>query len=132
LISDSDRDNVATEWAKSQSARFQPKGYLQFIYDKATDLHCPASGRHRAGRALRDYGINFIPLFLLMVFFAPKTNNSNVPLIFGSVFFAIFVPVFYGVLGFVGGVIAAFFYNLVAKMTGGLEFKVTETPPPVY
>ena len=38
----------------------------------------------------------------------------------------IFLPVIYAVLGFIGGVIAAFVYNLVAKWTGGIEFTTEE------
>lgn len=36
------------------------------------------------------------------------------------------IPVFYGVLGFIGGCISAWLYNLVASWTGGLEFEVTD------
>ena len=33
----------------------------------------------------------------------------------------IFLPILYGVLGFIGGLIVGFLFNLVAGMTGGLE-----------
>ena len=36
----------------------------------------------------------------------------------------VLAPVFYGVLGFIGGIISAFFFNLAAKYTGGLELEV--------
>ncbi len=36
----------------------------------------------------------------------------------------IIAPIFYGILGFIGGVISAFFFNLAAKYTGGLELEV--------
>jgi Transmembrane domain of unknown function (DUF3566) len=35
----------------------------------------------------------------------------------------IVLPIFYGVLGFIGGLIYAALYNLVAKWTGGLEIE---------
>ena len=35
------------------------------------------------------------------------------------------------VMGFIGGVIAAAVYNLVAKWTGGLEITLSDAPPPV-
>ena len=40
----------------------------------------------------------------------------------------IFLPVIYAVMGFIGGVISAFVYNLVAKWTGGVEFTTQEVP----
>ena len=36
----------------------------------------------------------------------------------------IILPIFYGVLGFIGGAIVAFAYNLVAGWAGGLELEV--------
>ena len=33
-------------------------------------------------------------------------------------------PIFYGIVGFIGGVISAFFFNLAAKYAGGLELEV--------
>lgn len=39
----------------------------------------------------------------------------------GAIFF---LPVFYGVMGFVAGVITAAIYNVVAKFAGGLELQI--------
>lgn len=36
----------------------------------------------------------------------------------------ILLPIFYGVMGFIIGALAAFFYNLIAGWIGGLEVKV--------
>lgn len=36
----------------------------------------------------------------------------------------VFLPIFYGLLGFVGGLIGAALYNLVAGFIGGLELDV--------
>lgn len=47
---------------------------------------------------------------------------------FGGALFAVFVPVLYAVIGFIGGIISAATYNLVAKWTGGLEFEVRDIP----
>jgi uncharacterized oligopeptide transporter (OPT) family protein len=70
-----------------------------------------------------------VPFFLLAVIFGGK-SGTPAPAIFG-VGFAIFLPVLYAVMGFIGGIIAAAIYNLVAKWTGGLEFEVRDVPPTV-
>jgi hypothetical protein len=70
-----------------------------------------------------------VPLFLLMSLVgaasAAKGNGQALPALFSGVFI-IFLPVIYAVLGFIGGVIMAFVYNLVAKWTGGVEFTTEE------
>ncbi len=38
----------------------------------------------------------------------------------------IVVPLFYGISAFVGGVIAAILYNVVASMAGGIMFEIEE------
>jgi hypothetical protein len=46
---------------------------------------------------------------------------------FGMMFGAgaiVIMPIFYGVLGFLGGAITALAYNLIADWTGGLELEV--------
>ena len=47
----------------------------------------------------------------------------------GFLILAILAPVFYGVFGFVGGLIAAVVYNLVAGWTGGIELTLTDVAP---
>jgi len=72
-------------------------------------------------------GLIFVPFFLIAAVIGGK--SGGMPAAFGGAFFAILLPVFYAVAGFVGGVIAAAIYNLVAKWTGGLEFEVRDVPP---
>ena len=65
-----------------------------------------------------------IPIFLIMSLVgaaSARTGPQALPAIFSGVF-VIFLPIIYAVLGFIGGVIAAFIYNLVAKWTCGVEF----------
>jgi hypothetical protein len=38
--------------------------------------------------------------------------------------FGIFMPVFYGIFGFIFGVISAAIYNLIARWIGGIEVEV--------
>lgn len=39
----------------------------------------------------------------------------------------IVLPLFYGAMGFISGLIGAFFYNLVAGLVGGIEMEVEGT-----
>jgi len=43
----------------------------------------------------------------------------------------ILFPIVYAVLGFIGGLITAFFYNLVARWTGGIEVTLDSAIPAV-
>ena len=67
-----------------------------------------------------------VPFFLLAAVFGSKAGGPS-PAIFG-VGFAIVFPVLYAVLGFIGGVISAALYNLIAKWTGGFEFETQDLP----
>jgi hypothetical protein len=69
------------------------------------------------------------PFILLAAVLSSKAQTAT-PAIFG-VGFAIMLPLIYAVVGFIGGIIAAAIYNLVAKWTGGLEFEVRDVPPAV-
>ena len=46
----------------------------------------------------------------------------------------IVLPLFYGALGFIAGVVSAAFYNLIAAMVGGIEVELEEQPglPPEH
>jgi hypothetical protein len=47
-------------------------------------------------------------------------GGAFAPLVFG-VGSVVFLPIFYGIIGFVGGIIGAAIYNLVAGVVGGVE-----------
>ena len=69
-----------------------------------------------------------VPMFLFISLVgaagAAKTGQG-LPAMFSGVF-VIFLPVIYGVVGFIGGLLAGLVYNLSAKLTGGIEFEVEE------
>lgn len=84
----------------------------------------------RAGIVLGvGYGLGsllIVPLFLFGLFAgklagAPLNGMAALPAVF-----AIVLPFVYAIAGFIGGVIAAAVYNLIAKFTGGFQFKVVE------
>ena len=78
-------------------------------------------------------GLIFAPFFLIIGLLGSvagsMASQSNNPLagVFGVVF-AIFMPILYGVLGFVAGAIGALLYNLFAKWVGGFELQLEAKP----
>jgi len=66
----------------------------------------------------------FIPFFILAAILPHKTYPHDPAFFIGLAF-----PVLYAAVGFIGGIIAAALYNLVAKWTGGFEFEVRDVPP---
>lgn len=77
-------------------------------------------------------GLIFLPFLVLGAVagaFVPSSEQSaGAPppaLLAGIMFgFGIFMPIIYGVMGFVGGIIAAALYNLFAGWIGGIEVEV--------
>ena len=74
-------------------------------------------------------GLIFAPLFLLIGLVGSLAGPQKTPFagIFG-IFFALFMPVLYGVLGFVMGAIGALLYNLFARWVGGFELEMDLRP----
>ncbi len=54
---------------------------------------------------------------------AADDGGGAVFALFFGVGAVIFLPVFYGVMGFISGVVSAFLYNLVAGWIGGIELE---------
>ena len=71
------------------------------------------------------FGLFLMPFFLVMSLVMAHAPNMprGFPFIFG-LGFALVAPVMYAVIGFLQGVIGAFIYNLVSKVTGGIEVEV--------
>jgi len=68
-----------------------------------------------------------VPFFLLAALFGSRAGGAGAA-VFG-LGFVIMLPVIYAVVGFIGGVISAFLYNLIAGWTGGFEFEVRDLAP---
>lgn len=66
----------------------------------------------------------FFALFSLLGAAVANSESSDafVGLLFG-VGSVIFLPIFYGILGFVFGLITALLYNGVARLVGGIEIE---------
>jgi hypothetical protein len=45
-----------------------------------------------------------------------------------SIILVIFIPIIYAFFGFIGGLLSAVVYNIVAKWTGGVEYIAAEAP----
>lgn len=54
-------------------------------------------------------------------------NGNDAAFVFGMGIGAlIFVPVLYGLLGFIGGIIMSLMYNLFAELIGGIELNLEQ------
>jgi hypothetical protein len=73
----------------------------------------------------------FLPFVLIMSMvgaMAPNGNGgSGAAMGLGlGLLIAVAALVFYAIMGFVAGILVAAIYNVIAKFTGGLEFKTQE------
>ncbi|HXC34809.1 MAG TPA: hypothetical protein VNV43_02985 [Candidatus Acidoferrales bacterium] len=68
-----------------------------------------------------------VPFLLLAAVFGQAHAASGNALAVGkSLFLVVFFPIIYAIFGFIGGVISAFIYNIVAKFTGGIVYIAME------
>ena len=58
-----------------------------------------------------------------------QSSDAFAGLLFG-VGSVIFLPIFYGILGFVFGLIGALLYNGIARLIGGIEIELEDTSRP--
>lgn len=63
---------------------------------------------------------------------ASTASNSGDALIGGAggvvfgILSIILFPIFYGILGFIGGLISGFLYNIIARIVGGIELELDQ------
>jgi len=81
-------------------------------------------------------GIVLLPFFLIAGIFGALADQAGGGAEAAGagivmVLVAIFLPIFYGVFGFISGIIVAAIYNLIAGWTGGIEVELSTPPPQV-
>lgn len=69
-------------------------------------------------------GLIFIPFILIGTLFGSQSNAQNFGPMAVGLGFAFIMPILYAVVGFIGGVIVALLYNLIAKFVGGIEIEL--------
>ena len=77
------------------------------------------------------YGLFFMIFGAAMSSLAPRDSQvmGGAGAIVIGLVIMIAVPVFYGILGFVGGAIGALVYNLAAGIVGGVRFELEGVAP---
>ena len=78
------------------------------------------------------YGLVFMIFGAAISSLAPQSDSQamgGVGAIVIGLIIMIAVPVFYGILGFIGGAIGALVYNLAAGVVGGLKFELEGVAP---
>ena len=69
------------------------------------------------------FGLIFAGISMLGGAFAMELSEAGLGILMGMGM-AIILPIFYGVLGFLGGMLTAFICNLAMQFAGGLELEV--------
>jgi len=70
-------------------------------------------------------GLIFCPIFLIMSLVASHAPSpQRVGMMAFGTGFALMLPFLYAAMGFIGGVVSAFIYNIIAKWIGGIEVEV--------
>ncbi len=89
----------------------------------------PISVGKIAGLIQAIFGFIFgaiISLFSTLFAFIPQSTSSMPILGIGfGVAAIIFLPIFYGAIGFIFGIISAALYNFIAKKVGGIKIDIT-------
>ena len=77
------------------------------------------------------FGLLLMPIFLLISLAGAFAGAKQTPLSGAiGVVLALLMPVFYGGIGFVSGLVGGLVYNLIAKWLGGIEIELRAEPSP--
>jgi hypothetical protein len=68
-----------------------------------------------------------VPFILIASLAGAKAHGGLAPF-GGGMIVAILIPFLYAALGFIGGIITAAIYNLIASWTGGIELTLADAP----
>jgi hypothetical protein len=71
-------------------------------------------------------GLIFGAIITILTMVLPSEASQG-GMMFGALSIII-LPIFYGILGFIGGVISAFIYNMIAKWVGGMTMELQDEP----
>jgi hypothetical protein len=82
--------------------------------------------RENRRRPSSRHGLIIMPFFLLIAVIGAIAGSRATDRLSSAivVVVALFLPVFYGVVGFVMGAFAGWVYNLVSKWIGGIELEL--------
>ncbi|HEV7681832.1 MAG TPA: hypothetical protein VGO68_06895 [Pyrinomonadaceae bacterium] len=78
------------------------------------------------------YGLSFMIFGAAISSLAPHGDNQamgGAGAIVIGVIIMIAVPIFYGIIGFIGGMIGALVYNAAAGIVGGIKFELESSSP---
>lgn len=83
-----------------------------------------------SGALYAALGLLFMPILLIIGLAGAATSSGSDRIsAIAMVPLALLAPVFYGVLGFLGGALSAWLYNLMAKWVGGIQLKLEPALP---
>lgn len=75
--------------------------------------------------------LSLISLPVIILYFLPGAKSqSSIGFLSGGILSIILIPFLYAAAGFIGGIIVAAVYNLIAKWTGGIEFTLADASQP--
>ena len=75
------------------------------------------------------YGCISLLVVPIMLIVTLVTTNARHGSVFPGILLLLFIPFLYAGLGFIGGLISAALYNLLAAFTGGIHFTLEDLPP---